>query len=161
MTAHFPLYPTFRRTCVTACVGIQAFLSSRNSAAIADHYVSQRVSSWPRPHILVATLDLWVAAWLVGKSTAAATGYPGLWDSLETPGEVAKLAPRGERLTGDAGSKVHHDDARELGLKASVRMGLGSTPPRCMSRFKACTLKHIETKEERDNGITRKRRYTI
>ena len=86
---------------------------------------------------------------------------PGLWDSLETPGEVAKLAPRGERLTGDAGSKVHHDDARELGLKASVRMGLGATPPRCMSRFKARILKHIETKEERDNGITRKRRYTI
>jgi hypothetical protein len=30
------------------------------------------------PHrILVATLDLWVAAWLVGETTTAATGYPG------------------------------------------------------------------------------------
>jgi hypothetical protein len=75
-----------------------------------------------------------------GKVRQRPRDTPGLWDSLETPGEVAKLAPRGERLTGDAGSKVHHDDARELGLKASVRMGLGSTPPRCMSKFKACVF---------------------
>lgn len=161
MTAHFPLYPIFRRTCVTACIGIQASLSSRNSAAIADLYVSQRVNPGCS---LIYSLQPWTfglpRGWS-GKVRQRPRDTPGLWDSLETPGEVAKLAPRGERLTGDAGSKVHHDDAGELGLKASVRMGLGSTPPRCMSRFKACILKHIETKEERDNGITRKRRYTI
>ena len=73
-----------------------------------------------------------------GKLRQRPRDTPGLWDSLETPGEVAKLAPRDERLTGDAGSKVHLDDARELGLKAPVRMGLGSTSPRCISQSKVC-----------------------
>jgi hypothetical protein len=49
-----------------------------------------------------------IAAWLVGQQRQRPRDTPGLWDSLETPGEVAKLAPRGERLTGDAGSGVHH-----------------------------------------------------
>jgi hypothetical protein len=51
------------------------------------------------------------AARLVGESTAAATRYPGTVDSVETPGEVAKLAPRDERPTGDPGSKAGRPSA--------------------------------------------------
>ena len=82
-----------------------------------------------------------------GKLRQRPRDTPGLWDSLENPGEVAKLAPRDERLTGDAGSEVHLQDARELGLKAPVRMGLGSTPPRCISQIKVCIFHRGETKE--------------
>jgi hypothetical protein len=49
----------------------------------------------------------WVAAQSVGLKTAAAAGNPGLWESLEIPGRVAKLVPVDERLAGEAGSGVH------------------------------------------------------
>ncbi|CAG9236719.1 hypothetical protein BCAR13_80141 [Paraburkholderia caribensis] len=40
-------------------------------------------------------------------STTAVAGQPVLWDSLEIPAMVAKLAPGGERLTSDAGLEGH------------------------------------------------------
>jgi hypothetical protein len=106
-----------------------------------------------RHHILVAPLDLGLPRGWSGKLRQRPRDTPGLWDSLETPGEVAKLAPRDERLTGDAGSKVHLDGAHELGLKAPARTGLGSTPPRCMSQFKACIIQ-----TDRNRGKTRQNR---
>ena len=55
-------------------------------------------------------------------STTAVMGQPVLWDSLETPGG-GEVSASDERLTGDAGSGEHQEDARELGLKARYRMG--------------------------------------
>jgi hypothetical protein len=53
-------------------------------------------------------LALLVSCRMAGRtSTTAVMGQPVLWDSLETPDRVAKLAPRDERLTGDAGSEGH------------------------------------------------------
>jgi hypothetical protein len=55
-------------------------LTNRNTIGFARRILNllKNVDLSSLPHrILVATMELWVAAWLVGETTAAATGYPG------------------------------------------------------------------------------------
>ena len=86
------------------------------------------IESWTMPQrILSPTHSIWLPRGWSGNQRQRLRDTLGPWDSLETPGEVAKLAPRDERLTGDAGSEVHLKDVPELGLKATIRMGLRST----------------------------------
>jgi len=70
---------------------------------------------------------------------------------------VAKLAPRDERLTGDAGSGMHRKDARELGLKAPYRMGAGLNSTRMHLENRACILRDVlKPKMVRQERINRR-----
>ena len=65
-------------------------------------------------------------------STEAVEGQTVPWDSLEISDGVAKLSPRGERLTGDAGSEGH------LTMLLNVSEGLAQDKARL--RFGPATL---------------------